>query len=46
MDVDVKGNLRKILNELPDGVRLVAVSKYHPNESIMAAWEEGQRVFG
>jgi pyridoxal phosphate enzyme (YggS family) len=24
----------------------VAISKYHPNEYIMAAYEEGQRVFG
>ena len=43
---DVKGNLRKVLGNLPDGVRLVAISKYHPNEYIMAAYEEGQRVFG
>ena len=43
---DVKGNLRKVLGDLPDGVRLVAISKYHPNEYIMAAYEEGQRVFG
>ena len=35
-----------MLGDLPDGVRLVAISKYHPNEYIMAAYEEGQRVFG
>ena len=43
---DVKGNLRKILSELPSSVRLVAISKYHPCDYIMAAYEEGQRVFG
>ena len=43
---DVKGNIRKVLGDLPDGVRLVAISKYHPNEYIEAAYEEGQRVFG
>jgi len=43
---DVKGNLRRVLSSLPDGVRLVAVSKFHPEEYIMAAYEEGQRVFG
>ena len=43
---DVKGNLRKILSELPPSVRLVAISKYHPCDYIMAAYEEGQRVFG
>lgn len=46
MDYDVKGNLRKILNDLPEGVKLVAVSKYHPADYIMAAYDEGQRIFG
>ena len=46
MDYDVKGHLHKILDTLPQGVRLVAISKYHPNEYIEAAYEEGQRVFG
>ena len=46
MDYDVKGNLHKILDSLPRGVRLVAISKYHPNEYIEAAYAEGQRVFG
>jgi len=43
---DVKGNLHRVLDALPAGVRLVAISKYHPEEYIMAAYEEGQRVFG
>ena len=43
---DVKGNLREVLGCLPDGVRLVAISKFHPNEYIEAAYAEGQRVFG
>jgi pyridoxal phosphate enzyme, YggS family len=43
---DVKGNLHRILDTLPQGTRLVAISKYHPNEYIMAAYEEGLRVFG
>mgnify|MGYP002525723398 CR=1 FL=1 len=43
---DVRGNLRRVLDTLPEGVRLVAISKYHPAEYIMAAYEEGQRVFG
>ena len=46
MDYDVKSNLHEVLNTLPQGVRLVAISKYHPNEYIEAAYEEGQRVFG
>ncbi len=43
---DVKGNLKQVLAKLPQGVRLVAISKYHPNEYIQAAYEEGQRIFG
>jgi len=43
---DVKGNLREVLADLPQGVHLVAISKYHPNEYIKAAYAEGQRIFG
>ena len=43
---DVKGNLHIVLDHLPQNVRLVAISKYHPAEYIMAAYEEGQRIFG
>ena len=43
---DVKGHLHEVLNQLPQGVRLVAISKYHPNEYIEAAYAEGQRIFG
>ena len=38
--------MRQVLDSLPEGVRLVAVSKYHPAESIAEAYDEGQRVFG
>lgn len=43
---DVAANLHGILDTLSPGVRLVAVSKYHPGEYIEAAYAEGQRVFG
>ena len=43
---DVKGNLREVLGNLPAGVNLVAISKFHPNEYIEAAYAEGQRIFG
>ncbi len=43
---DVKGNLHLVQEQLPEGVQLVAISKYHPAEYIMAAYEEGHRVFG
>ena len=43
---DVKSHLCEVLSQLPQGVRLVAISKYHPNEYIEAAYAEGQRIFG
>ena len=43
---DVKKNLHEVYASLREGVRLVAISKYHPSEYIIAAYEEGQRVFG
>ena len=43
---DVKGNLCEVRASIPEGITLVAVSKYHPEEYIIAAYEEGQRVFG
>ena len=43
---DVKGNLREVLGNLPAGINLVAISKFHPNEYIEAAYAEGQRIFG
>ena len=42
----VKENLRKVLATLPQGVRLVAISKFHPASYIMEAYDEGQRIFG
>lgn len=35
----------KILKELPEGVKLAAVSKFHPMESIEILYAEGQRLF-
>jgi len=39
-------NLRAVRDGLPAGVELVAVSKYHPEEAVRAAYEAGQRTFG
>ena len=38
--------IKKIHSELPKGVRLCAVSKFHPAEAIMEAYGAGQRIFG
>ena len=46
MEYDVVKHLREVKANLPEGVQLVAVSKFHPNEYIEAAYAEGQRVFG
>lgn len=42
----VKENIEKIKATLLPGVKLVAVSKFHPAEMIQEAYESGQRVFG
>lgn len=42
----IKSNLLNVLSELPKQTHLVAVSKFHPNEAIMEAYEAGQRIFG
>ena len=44
--VDVAKNLLAIKAQLPEGVELTAVSKFHPDEYITAAYNVGQRIFG
>ena len=39
-------NISNVLSGLPEGVRLVAVSKYHPEDAIRQAYDCGQRIFG
>lgn len=46
MVMQITDKLKQINAELPQGVRLVAVSKFHPNEAIEEAYRYGQRVFG
>lgn len=38
--------LEKIRATLPQGVSLVAVSKFHPAEAVLEAYAAGQRLFG
>ncbi len=45
-EYDVAGNLHRVKESLADGVKLVAVSKFHHAEYIEAAYAEGQRIFG
>ena len=44
--MSIAENLEKLRDELPAGVELVLVSKTHPPEAIMEAYDAGQRVFG
>jgi hypothetical protein len=44
--MSVADNIKELKAELPKGVRLIAVSKYHPKEMIEEAYNAGQRVFG
>ena len=41
----IKETINKLKSELPATVRLVAVSKFHPFESIEEAYAAGQRIF-
>jgi len=43
---NIKENLKEVTAKLPEGVRLVAVSKFHPVEELAQAYEAGQRLFG
>ena len=43
---DISTALGNIRSSLPEGVELVAVSKFHPAEALREAYDAGQRVFG
>lgn len=45
-DMNIAENIEKIKKTLPEGVKLVAVSKTKPVEDIKIAYEAGQRIFG
>lgn len=44
--MSISDNLHIIKNNLPDRVKLIAVSKFHPVEAIQTAYNAGQRFFG
>lgn len=44
--MSIEDNINKITTQLPQGVRLVAVSKFHPVEKLREAYNAGQRLFG
>lgn len=43
---EIQSKIHELHASLPQGVELVAVSKFHPAESIQEAYDAGQRIFG
>ncbi len=44
--MSIQQNYQAILSQLPENVKLVAVSKNHPSEKIKEVYDLGQRAFG
>lgn len=44
--MSVKDKILQISSSLPQSVKLVAVSKFHPSEAVLEAYNAGQRLFG
>lgn len=44
--MSIAANLERIRQTLPEGVELCAVSKFHPVETLLQAYEASQRCFG
>ena len=44
--MSIASNIAAIKSTLPEGVDLVAVSKFHPVEKLREAYDAGQRTFG
>lgn len=42
----IEDNLNKVRATLPQGVSLLAVSKFHPADTVREAYDAGQRLFG
>lgn len=42
----IADRLHRLRSEIPEGVTLVAVSKFHPVEALREAYDAGQRIFG
>ncbi|MBO5975226.1 MAG: YggS family pyridoxal phosphate-dependent enzyme [Paludibacteraceae bacterium] len=44
--MSVKENIQNIRKQLPEDVKLICVSKFHSNETILEAYNAGERLFG
>lgn len=45
-DMSVLRNIQEIRNHIPANVKLVCVSKFHPESAVLEAYEAGERIFG
>lgn len=43
---EIANNIEQLRSEVPERVRLVAVSKFHPVDKLLEAYNAGQRIFG
>lgn len=44
--MSIRTEIERLREELPEGVKLLAVSKFHPVEALREAYDAGQRAFG
>lgn len=44
--MSIRTEIERLREELPAGVKLLAVSKFHPVEALREAYDAGQRAFG
>ncbi len=44
--MSIQANIKKLKSQIPEYIKLVAVSKTKPNEDILQAYEIGHKIFG
>jgi len=44
--MSIQSNIELLRKNIPDEVKLVCVSKFHPNQDILEAYNIGERIFG
>lgn len=42
----IKNSITEIRKHIPDNVKLVCVSKFHPESAVLEAYNSGERIFG
>ena len=45
-DMSILRNIQQIRNHIPANVKLVCVSKFHPESAVLEAYDAGERIFG